>query len=119
MRVVDLSDATDALLRGEQEEPVPMDYMPQYASNVPRDFDSASPSAPPRRNTHTMGGLSSVTEEDRAGTWGQFDDNNSQATWLSDEASPVPVNAMPREPGVGRVTSLPSPMESNPALLRI
>merc|ERR1712139_623238 len=105
-----------ALLRGEHEEPVPIGYTPQYAANVPRPGQpvlspGSAPASSPRRNAPvTMGGLSAVVEEDRAGTWGQFGDNDSQATWLSDDAVPtIPLNAMPREPG--SVPTLPSPLE--------
>jgi len=125
-RVVDLSEATESLLRGDAEvapSTVHIGYAPNYAQNVPNSGFTA-PSAtdqliPPRRGVvTTMGGLSAVAEEDRTGTWGQYDGQDSQATWITDEEPvQIPPGVLPRSPGT--LQTLPSPRESNPALLRI
>lgn len=119
-RIVDLSEATDALLRGEQGQAPAAYFQPNYQQNVPRDISTGAPSTAPRRSQAPLGGLAAVQEEDRAGTWGQYDGNDSQATWLTDDGMDV----MQLPPGTRREVSgspeLPSPRgDSNPALLRI
>ena len=113
-RVVDLSDATESLLRGEHhQQPMSIDYAPTYVQNVP-GFVS-----PPRRGEPSLGGLSAVIEEDRSDTWGRIAGQDRQVTWITDEEqqAQIPAGVLPRSPGTQQV--LPSPRESNPALLRI
>ena len=81
-RVVDLSQATDALLRSELEAGAGIVYAP----NAPR-YGAPAPSAlaPPGRGSSSRipGGLSAVEEADREGTWGQ-----DSLPW-SEDAAPV------------------------------
>jgi len=104
-RIVDLSEATDVLLRSSgEQEPMSIGYEPNYAYNVPSQGDQpygngggsrgSAPAASPRRSSGPIGGLEAVVEEDRVGTWGQGtwgqgtwgheDGNSSQATWITE-----------------------------------
>ena len=129
-RIVDLSDARDVLLHGQEEQPMPIGYTPNYAVNVPDQTQdvyaaTAGPAAAAQRRStggYSIGGLAAVEEEDRAGTWGVDDGNNSQATWISD--SQQQLSLQPLLPGVvphspGRQSTLPSPRDGSGFMLRI
>lgn len=127
-RIVDLSEATDLLLRSTDQQPVTIGFEPAYARNVPNQsqdtFSSkpgsgagplGAPSSPRRAPT---GGLTAVAEELQAGTW--QDGTESQTTWITTEEHPqasVPSGVLPREPGLQ--TSLPSPRDGSGFMLRI
>jgi len=120
--VVDLSEATESLLRGESassEEDV--NYQPDYAPNTPRSRSGRAARAEPTRQAsgsrssgRTPGGLSAVVEEDRERTWGQ----DSQATWSEELGALIPAAALPLPPPVSEAQER-STGESSGAMLRI
>lgn len=121
-RIVDLSEATEVLLRGE-EHPMPVDYEPNYTLNVPEGFGGAPADAgrgaAQGGMRHAIGGLTAVAEEDRVGTWGESD---SQGTWLTEEqraAGVVPGGLPGILPHPSIDGALPSPRDGSGFMLRI
>ena len=120
--VIDLSDATDLMLRSTEREPIPVGFEPAYAYNGPSQSAINSRTSAMRRAHNS--GLTTVAEEHQAGTW--HDGVESQTTWISaDEQAQgqlmVDVQPLYRRnvPRSGEDAALPSPREGSGYMLRI
>lgn len=120
-RIVDLSDATEALLRGEHQQISASNFIPGYARNVPGKRHG--PLVRPKGHDGSATSLSSVVEEPRcAAAWGHDADSQS-STRIVEEVHAIQSVEAQQQPGVprgpGLQPSLPNPREGSGFMLRI
>lgn len=117
-RVVDLSDATDALLRGDDE------YAPNYVQNIPSRSSEFNPGYAPNRPSSCVAAPASdsvrpIRDRQMSNQMGAQMGASSEENYTTSDhtLNPTLSGVVPREPGAD--ASLPQANESNAALLRI